>query len=75
MLDMCRDLARDLHGAGIPTGDELTQTAEQLYVGILDRDSDSGGLEGTKDAVAEGQIGRRAAEMLDSAEFRYRFLK
>jgi hypothetical protein len=48
--------------------------AERLYQEILKRPADPGGLEGTIRAIEDGQIARRAADMLNSQEFFGRFM-
>jgi hypothetical protein len=48
--------------------------AERLYQQILKRPSDPEGLEGTTNAIKEGQIARRAADMLGSREFFEKFV-
>ncbi|MEW5737840.1 MAG: hypothetical protein AB1938_02880 [Myxococcota bacterium] len=52
--------------------DEL---AAELYRGILEREGDEGGLAGTASEIAAGRLGVRAGAMLDSPEFRERFLR
>jgi hypothetical protein len=47
--------------------------AEGLYQEILKRPADLGGLEGTMNAIKEGRIAQRAADMLNSQEFFDRF--
>jgi hypothetical protein len=48
--------------------------AAELYRGILEREGDPGGLAGTATDIAAGRLAIRAGAMLDSPEFRERFL-
>lgn len=53
----------------------LEALAAQLYAGVLERPADPAGLADTLAALRDGRGPARAAAMLESAEFRERFLR
>jgi hypothetical protein len=48
--------------------------AQRLYQKILGRDADEGGLKYTVDEIRNGRIFERAAGMIESQEFKDKFL-
>ena len=58
--------------AGAYSREEADAVAKRLYKGILGREADADGLQGTIDMLTRGQLQRRVNEMIASAEFRSR---
>jgi hypothetical protein len=73
LLQFCQKLADSDEFKNNRKNLPARELAEGLYREILKRPADPDGLEGTIDAINQGQIAQRAAGMLDSQEFFNRF--
>lgn len=73
-LEFCEALANSAEFQKNRSAIEVEVWPDELYRGILEREPDPVGRQRTENEVRNGRLAERAAAMLESTEFRARFL-